>query len=236
MNVWALSDPHLSFAQSKPMHIYGEHWRNHWEKIERGWRQRVGPRDVVLVPGDISWSRGLHGALVDLEWLDRLPGKLKLIVRGNHDHWWPSSQDGRAKIPRTIKLLEGDAVEVNGTVFCGTGGWLSPEDPYYEPLDATSFAREMKALQRALEQGASLAQDGIHVLLHFPPFTSRGMPTPFDSLIRRFPVRTVTFGHFHLAEEWRHSRLGDQNGIFYTLASADYIGFEPVEIPLASYF
>ena len=47
MAFWALSDPHLSFGNARPMHVFGEHWRNHWEKIERAWRDRVSPADDV---------------------------------------------------------------------------------------------------------------------------------------------------------------------------------------------
>jgi predicted phosphohydrolase len=52
--VWALSGVHLSFADAKPMHMAGENWRRHWEKIERAWRASAGPEDVVLVSGDIT--------------------------------------------------------------------------------------------------------------------------------------------------------------------------------------
>ena len=33
MRIWGLSDTHLSFAHPKPMDIFGEHWRNHPDKI-----------------------------------------------------------------------------------------------------------------------------------------------------------------------------------------------------------
>ncbi len=238
MKVWALSDPHLSFASPKPMHIFGEHWRNHWDKIEQGWRACVEPRDVVLVTGDISWARRFARALPDLEWLDRLPGAHKLIVRGNHDLWWPESPDQRAQLPPTLRLLEGNALQLGGHIFCGTGGWLTPADPYFEPLDRGLFERELAALQRALEQarelGSAAGQPGaaIHVLLHFPPYTSDGKPTAFDHLLHRFPVRTVTFGHFHFPQEWAAAPQGRLNGVHYTLASADFVQFHPVRLPI----
>ncbi|MBI4083832.1 MAG: metallophosphoesterase [Candidatus Lambdaproteobacteria bacterium] len=233
MKLWALSDPHLSFSQHKPMHIFGEGWRNHWEKIERGWRRHVQPGDVVLVTGDISWARRFPDALPDLAWLDRLPGRRKLIVRGNHDHWWPNSPAERGLVPPSLALLAGSALEVAGLVFCGTGGWLDPADPYFDALDHRPFARELGALELALEQGRALeAGRGIHVLIHFPPYTSKGRPTQFDALLRRFPVRSVTYGHLHLAEEWHLAPKGEIDGIRYTLAAADYLGFTPVAVPV----
>jgi hypothetical protein len=233
MKVWALSDPHLSFANAKPMHIFGEQWRDHGEKIAAAWRGRVAPQDIVLVPGDISWSRKLSNALTDLRWLADLPGRRKLIVRGNHDHWWPSGAREAGTLPAGLTLLEGSALELGDVVFCGTGGWLSPADPYFEALDRAAYERELSALQRALDAAAALERGrGIHLLLHFSPYTSDGQPTAFDRLLRRYPVRTVTFGHFHLPEEWERVPKGWVDGVYYALASADFIGFQPVELPL----
>lgn len=233
MKVWALSDPHLSFARPKPMHIFGEHWRNHWEKIALGWRRCVGPEDVVLVTGDISWARRFKHSLPDLQWLHELPGRRKLIVRGNHDHWWPESPAQLALLPESLRLLEGTALACGGSVFCGTGGWLSPADPYFDVLDDAPFQRELAALERALTSAQALdTGQGIHVLVHWPTYTSQGHPTPFDEVLRRFPVKTVTYGHFHFEEEWAVAPRGVVGGIHYVLASADYIGFTPVRLPI----
>ncbi|MCZ6646862.1 MAG: metallophosphoesterase [SAR324 cluster bacterium] len=233
MKVWALSDPHLSFSQDKPMHIFGEHWREHWKKIAQCWKNRVAPEDVVLVTGDISWAWRLKDAMADLDWLHQLPGRHKLMVRGNHDLWWPKSEQEMAGLPSSLLLLTGEAVRVDGEVFCGTGGWLDPQDPYFEPLDDSPFRRELALLERALERAAGMESgNGIHVLIHFPPYTSRGKPTAFDALIHQHPVKTVTFGHFHLEEEWKVTPQGGIAGVHYTLASADYIGFAPVQLPI----
>lgn len=237
MTVWALSDPHLSFTDSftsaKPMHVFGERWRNHWEKIERGWRSQVAANDVVLVTGDVSWARRFDRSLPDLEWLAALPGAAKLLVRGNHDIWWPQGEAEWARLPPTLTLLGGTAVEMQGRVFCGTGGWLAPQDPYFEPLDRPSFERELAALERALEAAAALERGrGIHVLIHFSPHTSAGTPTDFDRLLRHYPVRSATFGHFHLDTEWERAPRGLIDGIHYNLASADYLDFAPVRLPI----
>ena len=86
MKVWALSDPHLSFKRDKPMHIFGEHWREHWKKIEAGWKSRVGSQDVVLVTGDISWARRMRDAAQDLAWLHKLPGRALVSVKLTRTH------------------------------------------------------------------------------------------------------------------------------------------------------
>ena len=122
---------------------------------------------------------------------------------------------------------------VDGRVFCGAGGWLCPQDPYFEPLDRKSYERELAAWQEALRAGTALAGDGpLHALLHFPPCTSQGRPTPFDEAMRQHAVKSVTFGHFHLEEEWAVTPRGTIEGIHYTLASCDYLNFKPVRLPI----
>ena len=51
MKVWAISDLHLSFARPERRERYAARWRDHAEKIERNWREVVGPGDLVLLPG-----------------------------------------------------------------------------------------------------------------------------------------------------------------------------------------
>jgi hypothetical protein len=34
MNIYAISDLHLSKCNPKPMDIFGNNWINHWERIE----------------------------------------------------------------------------------------------------------------------------------------------------------------------------------------------------------
>src|SRR5882672_9439245 len=99
MRVFALSDPHLSFGTpGKTMDRFGPQWVDHPAKIERAWRERVGERDLVLVPGDISWAMGLEQARPDLEFLARLPG-IKILGKGNHDYWWSSISKLRHALP-----------------------------------------------------------------------------------------------------------------------------------------
>lgn len=76
MTLWALSDPHLSFGvPNKTMEAFGPVWERYTDKIKVHWMEKVAPEDLVLVPGDISWAMHLQEAVVDLLWLDALPGK-----------------------------------------------------------------------------------------------------------------------------------------------------------------
>ena len=82
MNIYAISDLHLSNTADKPMDIFGGNWEGHFEKIKSDWLQTVQADDIVLIAGDISWAMKLDGAGEDLRALAHLPGK-KVFIRGN---------------------------------------------------------------------------------------------------------------------------------------------------------
>ena len=79
MRVFAISDLHLSFAADKPMDLFGEAWRDHVERLSAAWRETVREDDLVLIPGDISWSIRLQDAAADLAFVGGLPGQKLLI-------------------------------------------------------------------------------------------------------------------------------------------------------------
>ena|SRR5690606_18557091 len=122
MRLFAIADPHLSRVDPKPMDIFGPGWDGHPEAFFDGWRSVVGDDDVVLVPGDLSWAMRLDDALVDLRDIADLPGR-KVILRGNHDYWWPSISKLRKVLPDGMVAIQNDAVVVDEVVIAGTRGW-----------------------------------------------------------------------------------------------------------------
>ena len=87
MAIYTIGDLHLSFHENKPMSIFGDNWKGHEEKIKKDWIQKVKETDLVILPGDFSWSTYLSDTKEDFEYLNSLPGK-KLLLKGNHDYWW----------------------------------------------------------------------------------------------------------------------------------------------------
>ena len=88
MKIFAIGDLHLSVNNPKPMDIFGPQWEGYVDKIFSDWREKVGEEDLVLLPGDFSWAMKLEDAKADFEMLKKLPGT-KIMIRGNHDYWWP---------------------------------------------------------------------------------------------------------------------------------------------------
>ena len=65
--IYAIGDLHLSFNEDKPMDIFGDNWENHEEKIKQDWLKKVNENDLVLLPGDFSWSMHLKDTIKDFE-------------------------------------------------------------------------------------------------------------------------------------------------------------------------
>jgi len=210
------------------MDCFGEIWVDHTSKINGNWKKYVSHDDIVMIGGDISWGNQLETVLPDLVTLSELPGIKKIMVKGNHDYWWRKAEKIKNKIPANLVMLEGNAVKHHEMAFCGTRGWLAPNDPYFTAIDQKTYNKELKLLDQALQEAVKLKpKEGIHLLMHFAPFTSRGETTSFFDLIRSYPVSTLSFGHFHKKEEWETTPTGKIDHIDCFLTSTDYLGHKP---------
>ena len=126
MRVYCIGDLHLPGNSGKPMDVFGSAWDDHPARVAEAWRDSVGPDDLVLVPGDISWAMRLEDARDDLGFIGSLPGK-KLLLRGNHDYWWTSISKVRALLPEGCFALQGAAF-LQGSPS-GSRGWVCPAVP-----------------------------------------------------------------------------------------------------------
>lgn len=196
MRIFAIADPHLSKRADKPMAVFGGNWEGHPELFFERWRDTVGEDDMVLVPGDISWAMRLEEALADLEDLARLPGK-KVLLRGNHDYWWPSISKLRSALPAGMYAIQNDALALDGVVIAGTRGWVCPDSFEFSAEDEKIYRRELERLRLSLEAAAKLSGRLRIAMLHFPPTNARLEPSGFTELLEAYPVDIVVFGHVH---------------------------------------
>jgi predicted phosphohydrolase len=249
MRVFALSDPHLSLGTpGKEMDRFGPHWVNHTEKMAAAWDAKVRAGDMVLVPGDISWARDIAGAAPDLAWLAARPGT-KLLVKGNHEHWWPESRARlRTVLPPGVHPLIGDAVRMGGVSVCGTRLWEVPGVSYHDviawqgepispeltPEEAAAarkvYQRELQRLDRALSELDGSAPLRI-AMLHYPPLGPGLQPNELSERFERACVNHVVFGHLHSLDPKARKRIGGTlNGVRYHLTACDFIDFAPTLI------
>lgn len=224
MSVYCVSDLHLSRKQDKPMDVFGERWLRHWDKIRADWRDRVGPDDVVLSAGDISWGMRLDDAKADLEEIDALPGR-KIFVRGNHDYFWSSISKLRSLGLPTLSFIQNDSISFGGRAFCGTRGWTVPEPKATPtPEDRKIFARELMRLEQSLKSAAERFGDLEPVgMIHFPPFNSTLKKSEFTDLFSAYGVKTVVFGHLHGFLPGDYPSCVRVDGVSYRLTSCDFL-------------
>ena len=227
MKIWGISDLHLSFSSDKPMDIFGEHWRNHAEKMAEHWDALVSREDFVLVPGDLSWAMKLSEAEKDLAWIGERPGT-KVLVKGNHDLWWSAIGKVRAAIPRSCVALQNDAIDVGDVVIAGSRCWSAPGSFDYTEHDEKIYLRELERLRMSLDKALSIANGRpIIAAIHYPPFTVRKENTLFADLLEKYPVRICVYGHLHGQKSFQYAFEGERNGITYMMLSCDYLNFKP---------
>jgi predicted phosphohydrolase len=224
MRVFAIADPHLSRAQPKPMTIFGREWEGHPEAFFRGWREVVREDDLVLVPGDLSWALRLEEALLDLGDMDELPGR-KVILRGNHDYWWPSVSKLRAVLPDGMQAIQNDALVEGGVVIAGSRGWICPGTHGFSEQDEKIYRRELERLRLSLTAARKLTGEAFVVMMHFPPVNSRLEPSGFTELLLEAAPDVLVFGHVH--GEPADRVVPDLPGIDVHFVAADALGFRP---------
>jgi predicted phosphohydrolase len=233
MDVWAISDLHLSFARPERRERYAARWRDHATKLEQNWRASVGTDDLVLLPGDISMAHNHRDLQPDLEWLHRLPGT-KVLAPGNHDLWWNGVEAIRPILRPSILAVDGDAIELNGMIICGASGTsVLPEYP--SAGQTADEARGLARLHSALEDAQRLRstpESPLLVLWHFPPFDGHGAPGPWVSRMEESQVTVCLFGHLHTAAQWATAVQGTIRGVRYACVAADAVGFRPLKIRL----
>jgi len=223
MRLFAIADPHLSGADPKPMDIFGPGWEAHPEAFFAGWRSVVTDGDLVLIPGDLSWALRLNEAMIDLNAIAELPGR-KVILRGNHDYWWPSISRLRAALPQGMYALQNDAMLVDGVVIAGSRGWVCPGSHGYTEEDERIYRREVERLTLSLAAAKRLSGRYFVVMLHFPPTNSRLEPSDFTRLIGEAAPDALVYGHVHGGDQPLLTRLGAINVQF---VAADALRFVP---------
>ncbi len=234
MNIWAISDLHLSLANPDSRERFAGRWRDHVARIEAHWREAVRPDDLVLVPGDISMARNHRDLQPDLKWLDELPGS-KVLAPGNHDRWWNDVAKIRPMLRRTLSAVDGDAVRVGGVVVAGARAAPLPRD---QPTAAETaeIDRGLVAARSAIDAGLALrteAREPLYMLWHHPPFDPFGRPGPWIELFERHEVSTCVYGHLHTQDQWSRAVQGLRGKVRYHCVAADAVGFRPLRLASA---
>ena len=233
MKFFAISDLHLSFEVDKPMDLFGDHWTNYEQRILEDWNAKVGPDDVGIIAGDISWAMRMSETVKDFEYLSKLNGT-KIIVRGNHDYWWSTISKVRDSLPAGVIALQNDSVRFGGVVFCGSRGWkVAERRQTLKKEDQAITDREVIRFELSLQDAAKKMQEGdkLVAVFHFPPFNSARDESPFTKLCEKYGVAVAVYGHLH-GKNCRGELVTQKNGVTYYLTSCDLLEHKVAEINL----
>ena len=234
MAIYTIGDLHLSFHENKPMSIFGENWEGHEEKIKKDWTKKVQENDLVVIPGDFSWSTYLKDTVQDFDYLNKLPGK-KLLLKGNHDYWWTTVTSMRNFVQENyfenIDFLYNNSYEYENYIICGTRGWSSTEDGE----DRKLLKREAIRLELSLQDGIKNygKEKEILVFMHYPPINNSNLiqneTNDFIRIMQKYDVKRCYYGHLH-SNSIQEAVEGKHFGIDFKLVSADGVDFKLVKI------
>ncbi len=227
MALYAIGDLHLSLGASKPMDVFGGPWEGYVEKLRAGFSV-LGPEDVTVLLGDLSWALGLERAVEDFRFIDEIPGK-KYLLKGNHDYWWSTAAKFGDFCARNgfhdLELLHNNCKLYGGVALCGSRGWFFEEDRD-GTHDDKIYRRELLRLETSLK--AAEEREKL-CFLHYPP-CYRGYRCPeILELLERYGVRRCFYGHLH-GESRRLAVEGEAGSTRFTLVSADHVDFRPLRI------
>jgi predicted phosphohydrolase len=245
MSVFALSDLHLAISTpEKSMEIFGPRWRDYHKRIWDNWNAAVRKEDLVLIPGDITWAAHLDDAKIDLNWIEELPGT-KVILKGNHDKWWPSSNKLSKALPPSIHFIYNSSFTWDHISIAGSRLWDTPEysfDGIFDNEDQMPaktnedkedqekvYQRELARLETSLKTLDKKASFKI-ALTHYPPIGIDMKPSRATCLFEKYEVDIVVFGHLHSIKEHKRDLFGTLNNIRYLLAACDYLNCTPIKI------
>lgn len=240
MSVFAIADLHLSLhaTTNKSMEVFGNRWRDYVEKLEKNWRAVVAPEDTVILPGDISWALSLDEAKEDLSFLHSLPGQ-KIIGKGNHDFYWQTMRKLQNFADEngltSLRFLYNNAFLVEDMIICGSRGWFYdaadghiPEGTDHAKISAREATRLSLSLDAAKQLQQSSPSSPILAFMHFPVIWSGRCSNELLDVLLRYNIDQCYFGHIHGSYDTPGSFC--QDGIRFTMISADYLNFVPKRI------
>ena len=228
MSLYAIGDLHLSLGGEKPMDVFGGRWENYIIKLRQGF-SALGPEDLCVICGDISWAMDLERAAQDFAFIDALPGR-KLILKGNHDYWWTTA----AKISRFFagKGIESISILHNNCCFygdryaiCGTRGWFYEEEKGSEH-DKKMMMRELGRMETSLKAAGDREK---LAFLHYPPKYGGYVCEEMLELLSAYGVSLCVSGHIH-GPALKLIFEGQTHGIRLLTVSADHLDFKPLKI------
>ena len=234
MSIYTIGDLHLSFNENKPMSVFGKKWEDYEQKIKKDWKEKVKKDDIVVLPGDFSWSMYLKDTYKDFEYINNLPGK-KLLLKGNHDYWWTTIKSMRNYIKennlKDIDFIYNNSYEYENTIIVGTRGWTLGDDDESKKM----INREVARLELSIKNGIETYGENKEIIafMHYPPILKQNIQNnemnEFIRMLKKYDIKKCYYGHLH-GTAIQEAIEGTHFGIDFKLVSADGINFKLIKV------
>lgn len=246
MALYALGDLHLSYDSEikSPAQRESSLWKGHEERFLENCRAMMTDDDTLVLLGDHTWGGRLPHCMKDFEYIESLPGR-KILLRGNHDHFWDPKKTERLNgmFEGKLHFLQNNYFSYKDYALVGTKGYCF-EGPFYVAksgqilgYDEAEYEHSKKLVGREMERlrlsfDAACA-DGFRkfiMLLHYPPTNIMETDSVFTEIAGRYHVDQVIYAHCHGEERFHDSIRGKKHGILYSLASGDCLRWKPMKV------
>ena len=246
MSLYAIGDLHLHFQSPLKARAQMKErvWKNHEEKFKRNCEKLIAVNDTLVLVGDHSWGRSLNECEEDFRYISDLPGR-KILTRGNHDMFWDAAKTDKLNERFTGKLsfLQNNFFSYRDYALVGTKGYTF-EGPFYlnsrgkivdwdeeaEEHAKKLVERELVRLRASFEAAKAEGYTKYIMFLHYPPTNILEDKSGFTDMAEEYGAEQVIYAHCHGEARFHDSIEGERNGVLYSLASGDYLRWQPMRV------
>ncbi len=246
MSLYAIGDLHLHFQaelRSKSQ-LHGKVWMDHERKFRENCERMIRPEDTLVLVGDHSWGKKLKDCEMDLQYICDLPGR-KILLRGNHDHFWEVKKTGKLNelYRGKLEFLQNNFYSWENYALVGTKGYTF-EGPFrvnrsgqilgWDEAAAAEaerlVEREYERLLISFDAAVKAGYSRFIMFLHYPPTNVLQRSSCFTKLAEKYKVEQVIYGHCHGEARFHDSIMGTKNNVRYSLVSGDYLKWRPMKV------
>ena len=219
MNIYHISDLHIHPTRSDYMTskfdpvLYKD--QCDWVKI---WNDTITDDDIVIISGDTVWADKFGGSKPTLDIINKLNGKKKFIIKGNHDKWYNSATI-RYHYNNIIPLDYSPYIIRNLMVVGSCGHTKVDKNKYNTGKNYLKLKLLLNNMSKLYEMSSYVKI----LVLHFKPDNEK-----IQDLIKKYNFNVVLYGHVHNCDdtELKYSK----NGVKYYCSLAERHNYKPVKI------
>ncbi len=246
MSLYAIGDLHLHFQSPLKARAQMKErvWKNHEEKFKRNCARLITGDDTLVLVGDHSWGRSLSECEEDFRYIADLPGR-KILTRGNHDMFWDAAKTEalNERFAGRLSFLQNNFFSYRDYALVGTKGYTF-EGPFYinsrgkivdwdeeaEEHAKRLVERELVRLRASFEAARADGYRKYIMFLHYPPTNILEDGSGFTEMAEEYGAEQVIYAHCHGEARFHDSIEGEKNGVLYSLASGDYLRWQPMRV------